>query len=109
MLKAKGVDAGLYDMRFVKPLDEELLHLIFTRYTKVITVEDGCVHGGFGSGVLEFMVDNNYSAQVKRLGIPDKVVEHGTQPELWAECGYGEHAIIAAVLEIAGVNSAVRF
>ena len=56
-------------------------------------MEDGCVQGGFGSAVLEFMADNGYSARVKRLGIPDRIVEHGTQPELWAECGYDADAI----------------
>jgi len=95
-LVATGIDVGFYDMRFVKPLDEELLHHIFSRYSHIITVEDGCVQGGFGSAVLEFMADHGYSAQVKRLGIPDKVVEHGTQPELWAECGYDELAIFDA-------------
>ncbi|MEC8273766.1 MAG: 1-deoxy-D-xylulose-5-phosphate synthase, partial [Bacteroidota bacterium] len=68
-----------YDMRFVKPLDEKLLHQIFKKHSKVITVEDGCIQGGFGSAVIEFMADHNYQAQIKRLGIPDKYVEHGTQ------------------------------
>jgi 1-deoxy-D-xylulose-5-phosphate synthase len=95
-LVATGIDVGFYDMRFVKPLDEALLHTIFSTYSMVITVEDGCVQGGFGSAVLEFMADNDYSAQVKRLGIPDTIVEHGTQPELWAECGYDEIAIFDA-------------
>jgi 1-deoxy-D-xylulose-5-phosphate synthase len=95
-LVASGIDAGFYDMRFVKPLDEALLHEIFSHYSMVITVEDGCVQGGFGSAVLEFMADHDYSAQVKRLGIPDKIIEHGTQPELWAECGYDEIAIFDA-------------
>ena len=92
-LEAEGMSVAHYDMRFVKPLDEELLHEIFTHHTKVITVEDGCIQGGFGSAVLEFMADNGYSAQVKRLGIPDRYIEHGTQPELWKECGYDEEGI----------------
>jgi len=103
MLHKKGIHPGLFDMRFVKPLDEELLHHIFSNYSKIITVEDGCVQGGFGSAVLEFMADNNYSAQVKRLGIPDAIIEHGTQPELWAECGYDEQAICDAASHMLGV------
>ena len=96
----EGVDVGFYDMRFVKPIDEELLHEIFKTTSFIITVEDGCVQGGFGSAVLEFMSDHGYSARVKRLGIPDKIVEHGTQPELWAECGYDAEAIYKAALAI---------
>ena len=96
----EGVDVGFYDMRFVKPIDEDLLHSIFKTTSSIITVEDGCVQGGFGSAVLEFMADHGYSARVKRLGIPDKIVEHGTQPELWSECGYDADAIYLASMEI---------
>jgi 1-deoxy-D-xylulose-5-phosphate synthase len=96
----EGVDVGFYDMRFVKPIDEDLLHEILKSTSSIITVEDGCVQGGFGSAVLEFMADHGYSARVKRLGIPDKIVEHGTQPELWAECGYDAEAIYKAALAI---------
>jgi 1-deoxy-D-xylulose-5-phosphate synthase len=103
-LKKRGVNAGLFDMRFVKPIDEELLHHVFSKYKYIITVEDGCVQGGFGSAVLEFMADNEYSARVKRLGIPDSIVEHGTQPELWAECGYDAKAIYDTALNILGVK-----
>ena len=91
-------------MRFVKPIDEEMLHHVFRNYSKVITVEDGCVQGGFGSAVLEFMADNGYSSQVKRLGIPDKIVEHGTQPELLAECGFDEEAIYQTALQMLGAK-----
>ena len=80
-------------MRFVKPLDHKMLDDIFTKYDKVITVEDGCIQGGFGSAVLEYMVDKEYSAKVIRLGIPDLYVEHGTQAELWKECNYDKDAI----------------
>jgi len=90
----------LYDMRFVKPLDEALLHEVFSTFSKVITVEDGCIQGGMGSAVLEFMADNQYMAHVKRLGIPDRIIEHGEQNELYAECGYDEKAIAAAALEM---------
>ena len=93
-----------YDMRFVKPLDEALLHEVFKNHDKVITVEDGCIQGGFGSAIIEFMVDHNYKAQVRRLGIPDKYVEHGTQPELWRECEYDKQAIIESVHQMVGVK-----
>lgn len=99
-LEKKGITIGHYDMRFVKPLDEKLLHTIFSSYKKIITVEDGCIQGGFGSAVLEFMVDHNYQAKVKRLGIPDRVVEHGEQSELHHECGFDAEHIEKAVLEM---------
>lgn len=104
-LNAEGIYPAHYDMRFVKPIDEELLHEVFTHYDRVITVEDGCIMGGMGSAVLEFMAENGYSARVKRLGIPDEFIDHGTQKELWAYCGYDEAAIIEAVkeMEVVGV------
>ena len=88
-------------MRFVKPIDEALLHDVFTRYKHVVTVEDGCIQGGMGSAVLEFMADHKYNAQVIRLGIPDEFIEHGEQPELWALCGYDTNAIITTIKKIA--------
>ncbi|MCP4460736.1 MAG: 1-deoxy-D-xylulose-5-phosphate synthase [Cytophagales bacterium] len=106
-LKSSGLEIGLYDMRFVKPLDENLLHDIFQQYKYVITVEDGCLMGGFGSSVLEFMADNEYFSKVVRLGIPDKVIEHGEQSELYAECGYDKKAIIQAVHKLVKVEASV--
>jgi len=100
-LNADGIYPAHYDLRFVKPLDAELLHEVFKNFKNIITVEDGCLQGGMGSAVIEFMADHGYSAQVVRLGIPDKFVEHGEQPELWAECGYDAEAIIAAVKKLA--------
>jgi 1-deoxy-D-xylulose-5-phosphate synthase len=70
---------------------------VLKKFSKVITVEDGCLEGGMGSAVLEFMADHNYTSQVIRLGIPDLVIEHGDQPELWAECGYDAEGIAAQV------------
>ena len=93
----EGFYPAHYDIRFVKPLDESLLHEVFTKYNKVITVEDGCIEGGMGSAILEFMADNNYNAEVVRLGIPDQFIEHGEQPELWAECGYDANGIAEQV------------
>lgn len=92
-----NISIAHYDMRFVKPIDEILLHEVFTKFNKVITLEDGCIMGGLGSAVLEFMADNNYQAQIKRLGIPDKFVDHGTQEELYAECFYDANAVIETV------------
>lgn len=106
-LARQGIEAAHYDIRFVKPLDEKLLHEVFSKFDKVITVEDGCVVGGMGSAVVEFMAEHNYSAQVKRLGIPDKVVEHGEQKELYAECGYDMSAIIKCAEKLAGVKKAM--
>jgi 1-deoxy-D-xylulose-5-phosphate synthase len=99
-LKEKGIDAAHYDMRFAKPIDENLLHEVFQTYSKVITVEDGCIMGGMGSAVLEFMADNNYSARVVRLGIPDNFIEHGEQAELYEECGFSPKKIAETAIDI---------
>jgi 1-deoxy-D-xylulose-5-phosphate synthase len=100
-LNTEGYYPAHYDLRFVKPLDEALLHEVFKKFTKVITVEDGCLEGGMGSAVLEFMAENNYSANIIRLGIPDRVVEHGDQHELWAECGFDAAGIATQVRSLA--------
>lgn len=100
-LNEEGIFPAHYDLRFVKPLDEVLLHEVFGKFKKIITVEDGCVQGGMGSAVLEFMADNGYQATVVRLGIPDNVVEHGEQRELWAQCRYDSPAIADMVRKMA--------
>ncbi|HEY9009184.1 MAG TPA: 1-deoxy-D-xylulose-5-phosphate synthase [Ohtaekwangia sp.] len=99
-LARHSILVGHYDMRFVKPLDEKLLHEVFSQYKKIITVEDGCLQGGFGSAVLEFMADHNLHAEVKRLGIPDRIVEHGEQHELHHECRFDVEGIERAVVEM---------
>jgi 1-deoxy-D-xylulose-5-phosphate synthase len=99
-LKSDGLNPAHYDMRFAKPLDEGMLHEVFGKFEKVITVEDGTVVGGFGSAVLEFMNEHNYKAEIKILGIPDRLVEHGLPKELHHECGYDAPAIKEAVLEM---------
>jgi len=99
-LKNDGLNPAHYDMRFAKPLDEVMLHEVFGKFEKIITVEDGTVVGGFGSAVLEFMNGHNYKAEIKMLGIPDRLVEHGTPKELHHECGYDAPAIKDAVLEM---------
>ncbi len=99
-LNEEGIRPAHYDMRFVKPLDGALLQEIFTQFDKVITVEDGCLMGGFGSAVVEWMMEHDHMAKVVRLGIPDEFIDHGTQAELWAECGYDKAAIIQAVKDL---------
>jgi 1-deoxy-D-xylulose-5-phosphate synthase len=99
-LRTEGLDPAHYDMRFVKPLDEGLLHEVFSRFHRIVTVEDGTILGGFGSAVLEFQAAHGYQSTVKILGIPDRVVEHGTPKELQRECGYDAPAIAAAVREM---------
>ena len=98
-VEKKGISVAHYDMRFVKPLDEIMLHEIFGRFKSVITVEDGTIQGGFGSAVIEWMAEQGYHAKVTRLGMPDRWVEHGTQAELYAECGYDAEAIAAQLCE----------
>lgn len=99
-LEQQNLKVAHFDMRFVKPIDEKILHEVFSKYSKIITVEDGCVEGGFGSAVLEFMADHNYSADLKRLGIPDAVIEHGEQIELQHEAGFDPENIEKAVREM---------
>ena len=100
-LVKEGLNPAHYDMRFVKPLDGDLLHEVFSKFKKVVTVEDGCLMGGFGSAVLEWMVDQGYQAQVKRLGIPDDIIEHGEQIELHRECGFDPEGIATTVRSLA--------
>ena len=99
-LRAEELNPAHYDMRFAKPLDENLLHEVCSKFNKIITVEDGAVQGGFGSAVLEFMAAHQYHAEVKVLGIPDLVIEQGTPKELQKECGYDAAAIAVAVREM---------
>jgi 1-deoxy-D-xylulose-5-phosphate synthase len=99
-LAKQGIEAAHYDMRFAKPIDEMLLHEVFSKFDRVITLEDGCIVGGMGSAVVEFMSSNGYMAQVKRLGIPDSFVDHGEQKELYAECGYDAQGIFNCAIEL---------
>ena len=87
-----GIDSH-YDMIYLKPLDEELLHEIGRKYNRIITVENGVIKGGFGSAVLEFMADNGYTPHVKRIGVPDAFIEHGSIPELYQLCGMDAESI----------------
>ncbi|HEX6913974.1 MAG TPA: 1-deoxy-D-xylulose-5-phosphate synthase [Chitinophagaceae bacterium] len=100
-LRTEGIDPAHYDIRFVKPIDEALLHEVFSKFDRVITVEDGTVVGGFGSAILEFMNQHGYKADVRILGIPDRIVEHGSLKELHRECGFDAQAIAEAARSLA--------
>lgn len=113
-LKGTGVSIAHYDMRFVKPIDETILHEVFSKFKKVITVEDGCLMGGFGSAVIEFMADQKYNVEIVRLGIEDKYIHHGTQEELWEDAGFDVKAIIKTIKELLSLrineeNKAVNY
>jgi 1-deoxy-D-xylulose-5-phosphate synthase len=96
-VKKEGINPAHYDMRFAKPLDEEMLHEVFAKFNKIITIEDGTIVGGFGSAVLEFMNAHGYKADVKIMGIPDRLVEHGTPKQLYDEIGIDANGIAATL------------
>jgi 1-deoxy-D-xylulose-5-phosphate synthase len=100
----EGIHVGHYDMRFAKPLDEALLHEICKKYQHLITVEDGTVVGGFGSAVLEFMNMHSYKNSVKILGIPDRLVEHGTPKQLYNEIGIDANAIAEVIRDLSKIE-----
>jgi 1-deoxy-D-xylulose-5-phosphate synthase len=97
-LEIQGVRPTHFNMRFIKPLDESIMHHVGKNYKKVITIEDGTVVGGFGSACLEFFAEHNYQVEVKILGIPDRLVEHGKPAELHKECGYDKDSIVETVI-----------
>ena len=101
-IEQENADIGIahYDMRFIKPLDEKILHEVGKKFEKVITIEDGVIQGGFGSAVLEFFADNGYRVQTKRLGIPDTFVEHGTPDELYSMLGLDTEGIANSIREM---------
>ena len=99
-LAKENIYPAHYDLRFVKPLDQMLLHEVFANFKKIITVEDGCLQGGMGSAVAEFMIDNGYAAEIVRLGIPDQFIEHGEQSELYAECHFDMQSIMKTVRQL---------
>ena len=107
-LEKRGIQAAHYDMRFVKPLDDVLLHEVFGRFKDVVTIEDGCVQGGMGSAVTEWAMEHGYAAKVARLGVPDRYIEHGSQAQLYKECGYDADAIVekaVAMCETRGASA----
>ena len=101
-IERENADIGIahYDMRFIKPLDEKILHEVGKKFEKVITIEDGVIQGGFGSAVLEFFADNGYRVQTKRLGIPDTFVEHGTPDELYSMLELDTEGIADSIREM---------
>jgi len=94
-----------YDMRFLKPLDENMLHKIGAKFSYVLTIEDGVIQGGLGSAVLEFFADHNYSVRVKRLGIPDNFIEQGSPDELYAMLGMDENGISKTIIDMLQKNT----
>jgi 1-deoxy-D-xylulose-5-phosphate synthase len=102
LLESENIDAEHWDMRFAKPLDEDCLHGLFKAFKNILVVEDGILAGGFGSAILEFMSDNGYQANVKRLGVPDTFIDHGSQAELYKECGFDPESICKAIKSMVG-------
>jgi 1-deoxy-D-xylulose-5-phosphate synthase len=107
-LKEESISVAHWDMRFADPLDEETLHSVFKNFKNIITIEDGILKGGFGSAVIEFMADKGYNAKVRRLGIPDYFVEHGSQEELYRECGLDRAGIEKIIRESVGSPAVSR-
>lgn len=103
--KIYQLNPALYNMRFVKPLDEEMLHEVAQKYPQIITIEDGTVVGGFGSAVLEFLNEHGYKNKVSILGIPDEIIEHAKPQEQYEQCGIDSGSIVRKVLEISGAKS----
>jgi 1-deoxy-D-xylulose-5-phosphate synthase len=100
ILEREGISAGHYDMRFLKPIDEQLLHDVFKNYNRIVTVEDGTISGGLGSAVLEFMAEHAYQSRLTRLGIPDEYIAQGSPAELYALCGYDTEGICRTVRDM---------
>jgi 1-deoxy-D-xylulose-5-phosphate synthase len=96
-LALENIDVAHYDMRFLKPIDEDLLHEICNKHKTIITVEDGTIVGGLGSAVMEFSVKNEYYLKIVRLGIPDEFIEQGTVNQLHKDCGFDEEGIINTI------------
>lgn len=101
--KQTGKSIAHYDLRFLKPLDEAMLHEIGKRFSRIVTVEDGVLKGGMGSAILEFMSDNGYSPTVKRLGIPDRFIQHGPVEDLRAICGIDKTHIYNTLIHFLNV------
>jgi 1-deoxy-D-xylulose-5-phosphate synthase len=95
----QGVSVAHYDMRFLKPIDTDILREVGEKFKYVITLEDGCVTGGLGSAVVEYMVENGYTPHVKVMGIPDKFIEHGTPEELYRVCGMDKDSVLSSILK----------
>jgi len=95
-----GINVGVYDMRFLKPLDESLIHEVAETYSHIITIENGVLKGGFGSAVAEYVVDNKLPVTVYRMGIPDSFITHGSLRELHKDCRIDTEAIVDKICEL---------
>lgn len=98
--KENGHTAALYDMRFLKPIDTSILHEVALEYDRIITIENGAVTGGLGSAVVEYMADNGFTPVIRRMGLPDRFVEHGSTPQLLHLCHIDQDAIISTLCEL---------
>ncbi|WP_319230323.1 1-deoxy-D-xylulose-5-phosphate synthase [Draconibacterium orientale] len=106
-LAKNDISAAHYDMRFVKPLDTEMLTEVMQNFDQIVTIEDGSIQGGFGSAILEFMAENGFTNKIKILGIPDKFIEHGTPEELYRECGIDAQGIVNTVKQLVGKTKTI--
>ena len=95
----QGVSVAHYDMRFLKPIDTDILREVGEKFKYVVTLEDGCVNGGLGSAVVEYMAENGYTPAIKVMGIPDQFVEHGTPEELYRVCGMDKDSVLSTILK----------
>lgn len=99
-VEPEGISVAHYDMIYLKPLDEALLHEVGRKFKRIITIENGVIAGGLGSAVLEFMADHGYTPQVKRIGVPDQFIEHGSIPELYKLCGMDADSIAKVIRQL---------
>jgi len=99
ILETQGYSVAHYDMRFLKPIDEEILHEVCRQFSIIITVEDATIVGGLGTAVIEFINENGYKVNVKKIGVPDRFITHGSLTELHRECG----------LDVDGMVSTAKF
>ncbi|MFU8844321.1 MAG: 1-deoxy-D-xylulose-5-phosphate synthase [Bacteroidales bacterium] len=108
LLQHEGISVAVFDIRFLKPLDELLLHEIFNLFSRIVTLEDGSVTGGLGSAITEFKNDHHYQASVRRLGIPDQFIEQGSPDELYHFCGFDAEGIIKTVKEMVPLKKSIQ-
>ena len=95
----KGVSVAHYDMRFLKPIDENILREVGEKFKYIVTLEDGTVKGGLGSAVTEYMAQNGYTPQIKVMGIPDSFIEHGTPEQLYKICGMDADSVLNVIMK----------
>ena len=98
--KESGKTAALYDMRFLKPIDTDILNEVGKKFSRIITIENGTITGGLGTAVVEYMMDNGFTPTIRRLGLPDRFIEHGSTPQLLHICNIDENAVISALKEL---------